>query len=838
MTTTSKFQILPTYFSSPEERDRVQKSKKPQTNPRYKYFNQIHFTAGDASQFEEYRNRIELKEIEPFKSSEFFSKFGNLNEFSVENTFSYIFHKFKKGIFVQIKDNKISAFLPFSKKNFINEWSHLVKINPAYKDAQEFANHINMISGKSHFKVVVNKHPETWFANNSLIRYEFPVNEGDTNVSNIYDMLEALCKNRKIPDIEFFVNRRDFPLLTKDETEPYDDIFGDNVPLLSHNYNTYAPILSMVSKTTHADIAIPTGEDWSRVCSKDSKFFIDDHQTFSDEQFDTPWEMKKDIAVFRGSSTGNGVCEKTNSRLKLAKMSNDYPDYLDAGITKFQVRARKLKNSPYLQTFDLNYLESHGIKLASFLSPKEQSMYKYIINIDGHVSAFRLSLELSMGSCLMLVDSEYSLWYKHLLKPMQEYIPIKSDLSDLVEKIKWCRLNDDSCKKIAQNAKKFFETYLQKDGILDYLQKLLTSLRKHVGNYTYTESEIAKTINIEKDFNIVKTHGIYKINKICSKIRNFGLLKGMENVFDIIDEQTFQKFSSKQEETIFKNKHGTIKKIFFAGLFFVVKQTTDNSKLLENLHEVYISKKALNSLVFKIPNFAYVFQYYDNMTIIEYIRGQTLDNWMKKEFSFKDYIHILVQITLSLHVAQKTCEFVHYDLAPWNIVLQDCPNMFFDYKIDDSFSYRVYTEKIPIFIDFGKSLCTIEKRKHGFVSSRFSTIQDILYLLLTSISEIDISRVSSEDTRDIIKLANFISQTEYCPKEFNDIQSVLSFFRVHKKYENASVHKKNLEEKTCLDFLNYLTNNFNVKFEKVDISESKLSNGNPEIIKESVLVEL
>jgi hypothetical protein len=138
--------------------------------------------------------------------------------------------------------------------------------------------------------------------------------------------------------------------------------------------------------------------------------------------------------------------------------------------------------------------------------------------------------------------------------------------------------------------------------------------------------------------------------------------------------------------------------------------------------------------------------------------------------------------------------------------------------------------------DFGKSLCTIETRKHGFVSSRFSTIQDILYLLLTSISTIEKQNLTPEDTKNIIQLANFISGTQYCPNEFTSMNEITSFFNIHRKYEHVTKHKQNLENKTCLDFVNYISDRFScIKVEKVDISESKLSNGDPELIKESVL---
>ena len=70
-------------------------------------------------------------------------------------------------------------------------------------------------------------------------------NEGDTNVGTVKNMLETLCATRKVPDIEFFMNRRDFPILTRNGTEPYHGIWGENTPLVSHNIPKYLPILSM-----------------------------------------------------------------------------------------------------------------------------------------------------------------------------------------------------------------------------------------------------------------------------------------------------------------------------------------------------------------------------------------------------------------------------------------------------------------------------------------------------------------------------------------------------------------------------------------------------------------
>jgi hypothetical protein len=46
---------------------------------------------------------------------------------------------------------------------------------------------------------------------------------------------------------------------------------------------------------------------------------------------------------------------------------------------------------------------------------------------------------------------------------------VKSDLSDLVEKIRWCHEHDVVCEKIAKNARDFALDILQKDIIMNVI---------------------------------------------------------------------------------------------------------------------------------------------------------------------------------------------------------------------------------------------------------------------------------------------------------------------------------------------------------------------------------
>ncbi len=66
-------------------------------------------------------------------------------------------------------------------------------------------------------------------------------------------------------------------------------------------------------------------------------------------------------------------------------------------------------------------------------------------------------------------------------KSMEDYGYDKC--SDLWKK--WCKENDDKCKEISVNAKKFYNKYLCKSSVLDYFQQLFINISKKTGNYKY-----------------------------------------------------------------------------------------------------------------------------------------------------------------------------------------------------------------------------------------------------------------------------------------------------------------------------------------------------------------
>lgn len=732
--------------------------QKQQTNPRYPSFVQTVYTAGDEEQFNEARVRQDvrnpnLSHLEALVSSsenlfqpQLKSWYGyqGIDGRDVSNTFRYIFDKFKKGIFVKISDGKLVNFIPFSNINYRNEFHHLIKVSPAYGSVQNFLDYISKLSGYRPSKALP---LDRWYANNAMFRFEYQKVEGDSNVVVLKEMFESLCSNRRVPDLEFFINRRDYPILTRNATEPYYHIYdSQSYPLVSHNYDHYCPILSFSGNDNqYADVLFPTYEDWARAVyqEENGRVLPEDCKEYPAIQL-ADWSQKQSIAVFRGASTGAGVSPETNQRLHALSISDrDYPHLhrLDVGITKWNLRPRKYQGAQFLETI----VRERYPKANQLTLQQQSSRYKYILNLEGHVAAYRLSYELSCGSVILLAASSWKMWYSYLLEPFVHYVPVRNDLSDLLKMIDWCRRNDDECRAIAVNAKRFYDTYLGRAGILDFLQMTLVELARETGEYRYIPSLRDWSVRLEiehlktsVDYGDDSVKYLYQIENAS---RSIGRLDGTMEVFKskLDSDFTFVK-------TLFKNKNGLIDLFTVNGIFIVRKRAVNKSKELEHAHEAYIGLRAINGLIGKIPNFAYVYgksrQMTDTDVYIEYVKGPTMFEWLKSsDYNFNDYIAILVQLNLALIVAQSYTGFVHYDLYPWNIIIQTLPAPI---KIDYNAigGVEITSRHIPVIIDYGKSRAIVAEEgygmiDHGFVNLyRSSPLIDTLTILIASVKQL------------------------------------------------------------------------------------------------------
>ena len=491
------------------------------TNPKFPLFDHKFFTCGDVDDFNQYgilnamyylskdysnnikektnekinqkiskkQKKEEIKQVFDFK--DYFKLYKNIDIESIINTFTYIFYKIKKGVFIIIHNNELVLYLPFSNHDYINNWFDKIYFSLEEKKLLE-ENDYHHIQDKLRKNIMqfMNEHPEQyankkikinfnrkkWHANNCVFRNQFPEYEGDLNIDVFKNMFVELCKNRKIPNAMFFLNYRDAPILTKKLTEPYFHLFDSKSVSIEQKFKfkKFCPILSQSITSMNADLLIPTSDDW-RIHS--SKYFTGSkcsnaYHPSSFNKMELDWKKKKNICVFRGSATGCGMTLENNMRLKAAQLSLEHPKLLDAGITDWKPRDKKFIGEPIkiINPKDFNFNLVEGISMDM------QSKYKYILHIDGYVSAFRLSSEMRMNSVLLICKSDYNLWYSHLMVEYEHFVPVKNDLSDLIDQIKWCLKNDKKCMQIASNAMEFYKKYLTIDGVFDYMQQLIMKI--------------------------------------------------------------------------------------------------------------------------------------------------------------------------------------------------------------------------------------------------------------------------------------------------------------------------------------------------------------------------
>lgn len=820
-------------------------------NKRYKKFNHLVFTVGDEEQFESYSNIsnginsfVEESKLfsNVFKKDEIKTEntdskiYNNLEYKDIFNTFKYMFNKFKKGIFVSIRNGKLNTFLPFSKQNFTNEWGKNIEIDKTkYKKLSDFMILSSSLSGYKITEKNINYDTEKWYANNFLLRSEYPVKESDTGIETLKNMFTQLCETRDVPDIDLFINRRDFPLLKKDLTEPYECLYDSKKqPLLSHKYERYFPILSMTVSDDFDDIPIPTFEDWKRVCSQEDKLKFEEGKDFNYEM-NLDFSSKINKAVFRGSNTGRGTTIHTNTRLKVAEMSfrkpldEDGTELLDAGITKWNTRPHKEFGEKYLSFTDTRKL---NFGLVKSLSPSEQSNYKYIINIDGHVSAYRLSLELSMGSVVLLVDSEYRLWFRRFLVDGVHYISVKKDLSNLLERIKWCKRNQDKCIEIANNARKFYEKYLTKQSILDYLQLTLCNVKKNTGVYLCPFINI-KDVIYERQKEILNKNVIEREKR---DIKNINIMKSFCLSFELkeafnsyIDKNLFNECIKSYEDddncddecnqSYFK-RHNIMKKnnsetfVLYnevSNVKLLIKKTNDIDKIRDITHSYFIGKYCVNPLLKYIDNFSYTYSIFRNENemfhIQEYIEGDSLYKWLE-HLSLREFVSIFIQICLVLKYTQENTKFVHYDLYPWNIIIKKTDENILEFKLKDGV-YKLKTNYKIYIIDFDRSTSMYQGIKYGIYNIfKNNYIQDVLCCLFSCLYTLLNKNLKNNELKDAFKLVNFISNTEFRKEKFKTVLEIKKFLNENKKMNEILYReKKGLEDKNPIDFVNYIIEN-------------------------------
>ena len=135
-------------------------------------------------------------------------------------------------------------------------------------------------------------------------------------------------------------------------------------------------------------------------------------------------------------------------------------DIFDCGNWWINPNSIVLNNKKYISTPDL------------------VKTYSILIDIEGGGYSGRLKHLLWSHRPLLLVDRPHKEFFFEHLKEWIHYIPVHRDLSDLIEKTKWCMEHYDEALKIADNAYQFSKLYLTRESCYKQWNFIIETSRK------------------------------------------------------------------------------------------------------------------------------------------------------------------------------------------------------------------------------------------------------------------------------------------------------------------------------------------------------------------------
>jgi hypothetical protein len=343
----------------------------------------------------------------------------------------------------------------FAKNNI---WQH-------YKDVVLPSNNANNL-------ILIEINNNTIFINETEITQEqvnlLSQKSFKTVVDGLTITMFVLAQNRQLPDVTF--------LYSKATKKHFKSIANKikNVPILVGNKDKlYNNTISFIESCSFSRGVLAPEYAWETVFQKTLSFLGK-----------YPWQIKKNVVFWRGDMSDpitmvdSDIMENLMSKVppKMRKLpprfilhvlSLKYPSYIDAKITACYYL--KLK-----YFFKMLY-QQDDIPIATRVDMEDHLKYKYQVVIDGlYCTNPGFAWRLLSDCCVFKVDSPLYQWFYIGLQPWVHFIPIKSDLSDLMEKTLWAQQHDKEAEKIALSGQEFALNYLRPDHYFEHALMVLT----------------------------------------------------------------------------------------------------------------------------------------------------------------------------------------------------------------------------------------------------------------------------------------------------------------------------------------------------------------------------
>lgn len=170
------------------------------------------------------------------------------------------------------------------------------------------------------------------------------------------------------------------------------------------------------------------------------------------------WSQRSDRLRWRGWTNGGGSKDYSSpdamwdqgvmARIRMALILRDPPGH--AGPT----------DVAFTGSFDPELaagLRRDGL-LKAAIAQNDWINDKFALDIDGTTNTWsNFLVRMHLGCCVIKVESQegYRQWYYDRIRPWQHFVPVRSDMSDLIEKIEWARSHDAEARAIAENGRAF-----------------------------------------------------------------------------------------------------------------------------------------------------------------------------------------------------------------------------------------------------------------------------------------------------------------------------------------------------------------------------------------------
>ena len=196
-------------------------------------------------------------------------------------------------------------------------------------------------------------------------------------------------------------------------------------------------------------------------------------------------------------------------------------------------------NESIMEIISMEWIENSNkgklLKATTYLSMIELvSKYKYLIDIRGFGEySARLKILLWSHRPILIVERNGKEFFEFNLIPWTHFIPVKADLSDIIEKINWCIQNEDYANKIAENAYQFSIKNLTQTACFSRWNHIIDdviykdSLKNHKINYNLK----IKKFNNQTDYKISNKLGNQNYQYLNLKIFYFYIRGHIRNSF-------------------------------------------------------------------------------------------------------------------------------------------------------------------------------------------------------------------------------------------------------------------------------------------------------------------